>query len=254
MTKANHSPSETQTGNSLPSSAIDFLPGLSPTTRRIWQVLSDHAKGRGRCWPSRKRIAAMAGCCLRSVSNATRKLESLGLLRRVSVYDSHRQTPNTYYLLDLSPIESILSPVPPKPTPRQYVPGEPKLSTPLFCKGRTLPILNPKGDTPHTPRQDVERPSSLPQDGPRIAQDKRSPRQTGKAIDPQPHSREEAAAWSRALDEPVGFSDWPANRKKLRQILDIGGVALLQRLLDLALQPWIKSPGAYLQVLVRNVF
>jgi len=239
--------------------AIDHYPGLTAATRRIYACLVEHARGKGRCWPSRRRIAEQAGCCLRSVSNATRKLESLGLLRRVSVYDSHRQIPNTYYLLDLQPLEEILSPA--KKTPKHYIPGKPveKLSAPLFCKGEGSHPLSTQGTTPIPPSRGMEtatrRPRIIP-DGPRIAQDRQTPRRTHRQprIDPGPKTPQEAAIWSRCLDEPVGYSDLPGNRRRLRQILDKGGVELLRRLLDLSLRPWVKEPGAYLQVLVRNVF
>ena len=223
--------------------AIELHPGLTPATRRVYACLASHARDKGRCWPSRRRVALQAGCCLRTVDRALAQLVSLGLVRRLRIIQNHRQTSNIYILTDLEPIERILTPAP-RQAPRQYVPGTPKLSTAQNVSPGSTPLLNPPQVPPHTPptrRETSPRRASLPQD-------RRSTRQSDR--NPRPQTQAEAALWCMATDK--GYTDRPGNRRRLRLVADRYGLDCLRRLVALACQVRVHEPGAYLQALLTR--
>lgn len=223
-----------------PHPAIELHPGLTRSARRVYACLVDHARDKGRCWPSRRRIAEQADCCLRTVDRSLDLLESLGLIRRLRIIQNHRQTSNVYILADLEPIERILTP---RQAPRSYVPGE-KLSTSQNVTPGSTTQPNPTPRYPHTPRNGVEtapRRASLPQE-------RRSTRPTPR--NPRPQTQAEAAVWCLAEDK--GFSDRPANRRRLQLVVDRYGLETLRRLVELACEVRVHNPGGYLQALLTR--
>jgi len=249
--KDNPSPPSKQARSKHP--AIEAHPGLSPSARNVYSAILSHCRpGRLYAWPSLATLAQNAQCSIRTVSRALDALEGHGLLTRMPVFRHGRRQGTVYRLKDLRPLIPHLFPA---QTPKHYIPGKPveKLSTPrMSTKPLPLPKGNPVVENPIPlswpgPTNSVKLPTRRPTDGPQTAQERRSPRQTGKQPC-QPKTPQEAAIWCEALDR--GYSDLPGNRRRLRQILDKGGVELLRRLLDLSLRPWVKEPGAYLQRLV----
>jgi len=94
----------------------------------VYCALSLHANDRGKCWPSRQRIAALTGLCLSVVVRTIQRLERRGL---VTVARSRGRKPSVY----------TLNGVPDTPLPESNGVGD----TPLRCTGYTV---NGVGDTP----------------------------------------------------------------------------------------------------------
>lgn len=86
----------------LPNHIFDF--DLIPSAFCVYSYLCrcKNAKDGNTCFPSYRTIAA--ACCIskRSVSNALRQLEALGLVKRQNRFQNKRQTSNLYFLPELN--------------------------------------------------------------------------------------------------------------------------------------------------------
>ena len=100
------------------SNAI-FHYDLTPTEFMVYSYLVSCAGQKGVCWPSVHRIAVSCNCSENTVRNAIDALVKKRFIRRVSTYedwpDGHsRQTNNTYYILNLPPVQSATATAPAK--------------------------------------------------------------------------------------------------------------------------------------------
>ena len=88
------------------SNAI-FVYGLTPIQLSVYFYLCRCAGQRGSCWPSMQTIAD--NCCYskNAARSAVQKLDELGFIRTLETYEEHeglhRQTNNTYFILELPP-------------------------------------------------------------------------------------------------------------------------------------------------------
>ena len=92
------------------SNAI-FHYDLTPTEFMVYNYLVSCAGQKDVCWPSVHRIALNCNCSENTVSKAIVSLVKKRFIRKVTTYedwiDGHsRQTNNTYYILDLPPVQS----------------------------------------------------------------------------------------------------------------------------------------------------
>ena len=88
------------------SNAI-FVYDLTPIQLSVYFYLSRCAGQRGSCWPSMQTIANCCGCSKNAARSAVQKLDELGFIRTLATYEEHegvhRQTNNTYFILELPP-------------------------------------------------------------------------------------------------------------------------------------------------------
>ena len=88
------------------SNAI-FAYDLTPIQLSVYFYLCRCAGQRGSCWPSMKTIAKCCCCSKNAARSAVQKLDELGFIRTLATYEEHegvhRQTNNTYYILELPP-------------------------------------------------------------------------------------------------------------------------------------------------------
>ena len=88
------------------SNAI-FVYGLTPIQLSVYFYLCRCAGQRGSCWPSMQTIANCCGCSKNAARSAVQKLDELGFIRMLATYEEHegvhRQTNNTYFILELPP-------------------------------------------------------------------------------------------------------------------------------------------------------
>ena len=88
------------------SNAI-FVYGLTPIQLSVYFYLCRCAGQRGSCWPSMQTIANCCGCSKNAARSAVQKLDELGFIRTLATYEEHegvhRQTNNTYFILELPP-------------------------------------------------------------------------------------------------------------------------------------------------------
>jgi hypothetical protein len=94
------------------------------------------------------------------------------------------------------------------------------------------------------PGQGQEKPNKRPI-MPHRARSPRLPR-----TDTRPRTQAESAILCEIYDR--GYSETGPNARRLRQVLDLGGVPLLRRLLDMAMAPRVCNVGGYLQWLVMR--
>ena len=100
------------------SNAI-FYYDLTPTEFMVYNYLVCCAGRKGVCWPSIGKIAVNCNCSENTVRKAVTALVKKRFIRRVATYedwqDGHsRQTNNTYYILDLPPVQSSAATAPAK--------------------------------------------------------------------------------------------------------------------------------------------
>ncbi len=100
------------------SNAI-FLYDLTPTEFMVYSYLICCAGRKGMCWPSMRRIAVNCNCSENTARKAIASLVKKRFIRRVATYedwqDGHsRQTNNTYYILNLPPVQSAAATTPTK--------------------------------------------------------------------------------------------------------------------------------------------
>ena len=100
------------------SNAI-FCYDLTPTEFMFYSYLVSCAGKKDMCLPSVHRIAFNCNCSENTVRKAITSLVKKRFIRRVATYedwiDGHsRQTNNTYYILDLPPVQSSAASAPAK--------------------------------------------------------------------------------------------------------------------------------------------
>ena len=100
------------------SNAI-FRYDLTPTEFMVYNYLVSCAGQKGVCWPSVHRIALNCNCSENTARKAIDSLVKKRFIRRVATYedwiDGHsRQTNNTYYILDLQPVQNSAATAPVK--------------------------------------------------------------------------------------------------------------------------------------------
>ncbi len=100
------------------SNAI-FRYDLTPMEFMVYNYLVSCAGQKDMCWPSMHRIAVNCNCSENTIRKAIDALVKKRFIRRVATYedweDGHsRQTNNTYYILDLSPVQSATATAPAK--------------------------------------------------------------------------------------------------------------------------------------------
>ena len=100
------------------SNAI-FRYDLTPTEFMVYSYLISCAGQKGVCWPSIGKIAVNCNCSENTARKAIASLVKKRFIRRVATYvdwiDGHsRQTNNTYYILNLPPVQSATATAPAK--------------------------------------------------------------------------------------------------------------------------------------------
>ena len=100
------------------SNAI-FHYDLTPTEFMVYNYLVSCAGQKGVCWPSIGKIALNCNCSENTVRKAIDALVKKRFVRRVATYEDwqdgrSRQTNNTYYILDLPPVQNSAAPAPTK--------------------------------------------------------------------------------------------------------------------------------------------
>ena len=100
------------------SNAI-FRYDLTPTEFMVYSYLVCCAGQKNLCWPSVHKIAVNCNCSENTVRKAIDALVRKRFIRRVATYedwiDGHsRQTNNTYYILNLPPVQSATATAPAK--------------------------------------------------------------------------------------------------------------------------------------------
>ena len=100
------------------SNAI-FHYDLTPTEFMVYNYLVSCAGQKGVCWPSIGKIALNCNCSENTVRKAIDALVKKRFVRRVATYEDwqdgrSRQTNNTYYILDLPPVQSSAATAPAK--------------------------------------------------------------------------------------------------------------------------------------------
>lgn len=96
-----------------------FCYDLTPTEFVVYNYLVCCADQKGVCWPSIGKIAVNCNCSENTARKAVTALVKKRFICRVSTYedriDGHsRQTNNTYYILDLPPVQSSAATAPAK--------------------------------------------------------------------------------------------------------------------------------------------
>ncbi len=84
---------------------------LTPAEFMVYSYLVSCAGQKGVCWPSIGKIALNCNCSENTVRKAVTALVKKRFIRRVSTYEDwqdgrSRQTNNTYYILNLPPVQS----------------------------------------------------------------------------------------------------------------------------------------------------
>ena len=100
------------------SNAI-FYYDLTPAEFMVYSYLVSCAGQKDVCWPSVHKIAVNCNCSENTVRKAIDALVKKRFIRRVATFedwiDCHsRQTNNTYYILDLPPVQSSVATAPAK--------------------------------------------------------------------------------------------------------------------------------------------
>ena len=100
------------------SNAI-FCYDLTPTEFMVYNYLVSCAGQKDMCWPSVHRIAVNCNGSENTVRKAIASLVKKRFIRRAATYedwlDGHsRQTNNTYYILNLPPVQSAAATAPAK--------------------------------------------------------------------------------------------------------------------------------------------
>ena len=100
------------------SNAI-FYYDLTPVEFMVYNYLVSCAGQKGVCWPSIGKIALNCNCSENTVRKAIDALVKKRFVRRVATYEDwqdgrSRQTNNTYYILDLPPVQSSAATAPAK--------------------------------------------------------------------------------------------------------------------------------------------
>ncbi len=96
------------------SNAI-FYYDLTPVEFMVYSYLVCCAGRKGICWPSIRKIAVNCNCSENTARKAVDALVKKRFIRRVATYEDwqdgrSRQTNNTYYILDLPPVQSSIAP------------------------------------------------------------------------------------------------------------------------------------------------
>ncbi len=87
-------------------------PDLSDRAVHVYAVLARHADGGGRCWPSRDRLAALAGCSVRSMDRALVELDAAGVVERTARGNGHGGRSSTLYTLTATGSDEPFAAVP----------------------------------------------------------------------------------------------------------------------------------------------
>ncbi len=100
------------------SNAI-FYYDLTPVEFMVYNYLVCASGQKGVCWPSIGKIAVNCNCSENTARTAVTALVKKQFIRRVATYEDwigghSRQTNNTYYILDLPPVQSSAVPAPAK--------------------------------------------------------------------------------------------------------------------------------------------
>ena len=100
------------------SNAI-FYYDLTPTEFVVYSYIVCVAGQKGVCWPSIGKIAVNCNCSENTARKAVIALVKKRFIRRVATYEDwqdgrSRQTNNTYYILDLPPVQCSAAPAPAK--------------------------------------------------------------------------------------------------------------------------------------------
>ncbi len=96
------------------SNAI-FYYDLTPTKFMVYNYLVCSAGQKGVCWPSIGKIAVNCNCSENTARKAVTSLVRKKFVRKVATYEDwqdgrSRQTNNTYYILNLPPVQSASAP------------------------------------------------------------------------------------------------------------------------------------------------
>lgn len=106
-------------GNYYQMSNAIFFYDLTPTEFMVYSYLVCCAGEKEICWPSIHKIAVNCNCSENTARKAVASLAKQGFISKAATYEDwinghSRQTNNTYYILDLPPVQSSAASTPAK--------------------------------------------------------------------------------------------------------------------------------------------